>query len=290
MKLKKSVVAFIDLLGFSRLVETYSKSKPHDAELLFESVRAALDDARRRTFEMTRSRLKQRGFKFKHQFFSDCVCISLELTQNKRIDKIRIFVLSYFCSLFQFILLDKGLLVRGGISIGEHYSNNTMIFSLALIKAHKLEQCTKYPRIEIDPEIVSVLHDDKSLYRNRWVKKVFLMQANVVFINPYLCTEIWDLYSKRDMKEIYVSAIKQVRKKRKSPLTNETITELVKHYIQEKTFFDEHYHTFESISKAFEKDTHIGEKYKWLLQLIAWLKHHEASEFQYYFDNIQHGT
>lgn len=58
-----------------------------------------------------------------------------------------------------------GLFIRGGISLGDIYVRNNMIFGPALIQAYDLEsKYAVYPRILIDPKIFSSLHSSTDLY------------------------------------------------------------------------------------------------------------------------------
>lgn len=60
-------------------------------------------------------------------------------------------------SLFQYFVLDTiGVLVRGGITIGELYIDNMMVWGQALVDAYRIESQTAiYPRIVVDPKLIA---------------------------------------------------------------------------------------------------------------------------------------
>jgi len=52
-----------------------------------------------------------------------------------------------------------GWLLRGGITIGEFFVNDTIVWGSALLRAYELEDTiANYPRIVIDTSVLSVLH------------------------------------------------------------------------------------------------------------------------------------
>ena len=55
-------------------------------------------------------------------------------------------------------MLNNGIAVRGGISFGSDYSDETIIFSYALVKAYLLESKKAiYPRIVIDNDLIDIV-------------------------------------------------------------------------------------------------------------------------------------
>lgn len=69
------------------------------------------------------------------------------------------------------LLCDSKMIIRGGITIGEFYADDKIIFGEGLIRAYELESSyAKNPRIIIDPncfkEDVSKLENDKDLLKD----------------------------------------------------------------------------------------------------------------------------
>lgn len=89
----------------------------------------------------------------KIRIFSDNIVIAKETSDY--FDRNAIFeVFSYSC-FFQAYALLHGLLVRGGISLGDFYMDNTFVFGEALVKAYKKEsEQAVYPRIIVDKSML----------------------------------------------------------------------------------------------------------------------------------------
>jgi hypothetical protein len=77
-----------------------------------------------------------------------------------------------------------GWLVRGGITIGELFLDETMVWGKALLKAYNLEShIAIYPRIVIDREILSKIVTSEEL--SEYILQDF---DNIYFLN-YLCIQ-----------------------------------------------------------------------------------------------------
>jgi len=168
MENKKHLVAFLDILGFKKLIdEHYSRKNVKALPLL----KKALKDAELFAIQYSKRYLKQYKIKFSFKQFSDCVCISMPLTSSlSATESYGIFI--NVIRQYQFILLDSNILIRGGISIGGHFENSNIIFSDGLVKSYKLEsQNAIYPRILIDKELLKYVVD--SLIENSEESKMF---------------------------------------------------------------------------------------------------------------------
>ena len=97
----------------------------------------------------------------KVDIFSDNIILSSEIVENK---EERAFVsIIFFSALLQMNMWINSLLVRGGISCGNFFSDERMIWGNALVQAYKLEgQIAIYPRIIVEPEIAEII---KSHYK-----------------------------------------------------------------------------------------------------------------------------
>lgn len=60
-------------------------------------------------------------------------------------------------SLFQYFVLDTiGVLVRGGVTVGDLYIDNMMVWGQALVDAYRIEsEIALYPRIVVDPKLIA---------------------------------------------------------------------------------------------------------------------------------------
>lgn len=146
-------VAFIDILGFSDLVDRSTQ----DAEFLsklHEALRIVDHQGREWTAQALTSpggsheaaRAQLAAMDFRSQAFSDCIVLSQRDA----------FVVPLFISVAQLAmaLLDLGVLVRGGVALGPLYHDASVVFGPALIEAYHLEsRCAKFPRILVSEAV-----------------------------------------------------------------------------------------------------------------------------------------
>ena len=158
-KFSEKAVAFIDILGFERLIEL-AEQLDNPGELI-QFLDKALAE------EFSKSYIDRDQFKLK--LFSDCISISTEpLPQN-------ILMLIRITASIQRNLAQKGITLRGGIAVGKHFENENMIFSKALVVAHLLEKkFAYYPRVLIFSKILDYVPDeqltaDKSKYGTTFI-------------------------------------------------------------------------------------------------------------------------
>ena len=143
------VVAFVDILGFGTLIE--STKEPKAAV----DIIAALEEI------LSYYKAKIPNFRsLNAKLFSDCLMIS-----STSDDMISLLLTAW---LFQMSMVRRGYFCRGGISFGNHYESDSLIFSQALVKAYRLEsEVAKYPRIVLDDEVMGRLEDtDSEKYYN----------------------------------------------------------------------------------------------------------------------------
>ena len=86
-------------------------------------------------------------------------------------------------------MLNNGIVVRGGISFGNDYSDESLIFSMALVKAYTLESKKAiYPRIVIDNDLIDIvkrsLEVPSKLILDILNNSILYDQEGIHFINP----------------------------------------------------------------------------------------------------------
>ena len=92
---------------------------------------------------------------------SDSLCLFVEKNKEKSL-----FDIVEVIGILQCKLLKKGILLRGGISCGEIYSdlNSNVVFGQALVEAYVLEsKFSKYPRVILDDKVFDDKNDDEIL-------------------------------------------------------------------------------------------------------------------------------
>src|SRR6266571_1072790 len=136
------VVAFIDVLGFANFVEQDASSlTPTHLENFLE----CLKEARAST---PVEHLDVRAF-------SDSIIISTGLSS------VEVTELLVAAVTLQRIFIKRGVLIRGAVAFGKHYSDRDLIYSEALVRAYRRErEMARFPRILIDTDLLDwYLHD-----------------------------------------------------------------------------------------------------------------------------------
>lgn len=92
----------------------------------------------------------------KQQIFSDNIVFAQEINTENIVYQVFNFILFVSAYLHQALL--AGFLVRGGVTIGDMYIDNTFVSGKALIKAYELEsRIAIYPRVVIDFDVFGIL-------------------------------------------------------------------------------------------------------------------------------------
>lgn len=158
------IVAFVDILGFSDMIRKYDSSA--NVQLLID-LKESLDSA----VEFMQKNYQYSENQIESKLFSDCLCLSTPYFDNDTDFPYQFGIIMLGLKMYQYLLLNKGYLVRGGVAIGSYYSDGNMIFSGALVKAVEYEKNgstvsthdrqEKPPRILVCPEIINKLHEAK---------------------------------------------------------------------------------------------------------------------------------
>ena len=137
------VVAFLDVLGFASFVnEDAQRSDPHHLTRLLKS------------FEEVRNRTPIK--KLDLRSFSDSITIAGELSGTGVVDVVDAVVG------LQRALIRHGVLVRGGVALGKHYADESLVYSEALVRAFRLERDrARFPRVIVDDDLFDWFVNDK---------------------------------------------------------------------------------------------------------------------------------
>lgn len=146
LKTEQHVVAFIDVLGAKAMIE-------NDSNGSLEIIHAGYEVATKIT-DMTSY---VTGVKLLVSVFSDNIVFATKVNDENTIP-LALQLVSLSTVNFQHIMLQQGILTRGGITIGGFFRDETMVWGKALTRAYELEnRLAIYPRVVFDPEFVEVL-------------------------------------------------------------------------------------------------------------------------------------
>lgn len=182
------IVAFIDILGFKKIISEYESDQY--SNILME-LHDSLDRAVADSIDRIKDVQKQSELKefLEYKMFSDCICISLPYIEHGNDFHIQFQSISMIVKNYQLIMMQKGFYVRGGISIGDFYSDKNMIFSGALVSAYELEQNARNSIVLVDKCVLERL--EKNFSENS--SGLFLEESLIyslteptkVFVNPF---------------------------------------------------------------------------------------------------------
>ena len=135
---KDQIVAFVDVLGFSALVNSGSN------DALQGYFKYVLD-------EFSEDR---KNYKFDYLLISDAIVIFTDNT------KANLESLCIAIGKLQMKLIMRGIIMRGGVSFGSLFINRdkNVIVGTALINAYKLEQEAVHPRVILDRGFIRLFY------------------------------------------------------------------------------------------------------------------------------------
>lgn len=270
------IIAFVDILGFSKMIEDYDNGNVQ----ILENLIYAMNNAG----NFIKSVPQNNGeflFNFKEcieaKLFSDCLCVSVPLEFSNKYNSYNIndqFWFFYqYLSGYQILLLEKGIFTRGAITIGSYYSDENIIFSGGLVEAYNLEsKVANYPRIILSKKLIETLKN--SGLQNNWDYSTILNtdSTNEVFINPFN----------------YILSTSQ--------LADKAVEEMIS-ILGNDGLFDESFHEKDLKDKNIKlnetqhiceklmvsSSEKVKEKYQWMLDFINYeLAIHNARKFNKY--------
>ncbi len=145
------LITYIDILGFRELVEK------KDPNFISKAIREVL--------EVTRPSVHTQKFKKENYVnFSDLIVHTVPFVDNS--DKWKAYEILVsrvkYIALVQTVLIERGLLLRGAITVGNMERTYGVLFGPGLISAYELERDQAlFPRIIVDPGLLETLEENQ---------------------------------------------------------------------------------------------------------------------------------
>lgn len=153
-KTKNHYVAYMDILGY----KDYLKTKPEESEQYLQTILDAINHVKESTtvFKKTSEQFQIEG-ELKYKVFSDNIllCLPFEQSENE-IRRATVFLIMV-ASIQRGLALSHGLLVRGGVTLGDLFINDDIVFGQGLVDAVELESKTEHPCITVSDNFLSFL-------------------------------------------------------------------------------------------------------------------------------------
>lgn len=173
-------VTFLDILGFSKLVE-----RQRDAGAILKIQKAFQDSSVDDTTESKSKSVKGLSW----SFMSDSI-VRVRKSKSKKLLEILNEEISEIAFAQSNLILEK-IPIRGGLSLGEIYHENKNLFGPALVSAYKLEtSLAVFPRVIIDMELFKKVDTQnfrsENLSETNILKKYLKRDFDGVYFIDYL--------------------------------------------------------------------------------------------------------
>lgn len=154
---RESIVAFVDMLGASKLINQRENESLNDAHYVCRYITDYL-----KPFADEVNLLK---VKPDFRIFSDNIVISAPVEQGNLALSFLSVILHVGIIQNYFLMID--IPTRGGIAIDGFYSDHIMLWGKALVTAYELENSAAiYPRVVIQPLLIERLDNDSSNFKH----------------------------------------------------------------------------------------------------------------------------
>jgi hypothetical protein len=159
------VVTYIDILGFRELV---ARKTPN---FISQSIRNVRDIT-------VPDKIAVKRHKENYVYFSDLIVHTIPVLSESNRNAPRGIVAGElrYLALVQAVLIEKGLLLRGAVTLGDIERSYGVLFGPGLISAYELERdYAQYPRIIVDQKLIESLQDDPLLRRHSHKREMKLL-------------------------------------------------------------------------------------------------------------------
>jgi hypothetical protein len=145
-RLRQSIVAFIDILGFSQ--SSMSCTSVEEAQRLLDKIAAAIDDSRSFVREAIVDGESALGKRWATKFFSDNLAFGYPCDEGASDDASAAWFIIRCAQRYQLKMTLSGFFVRGALTHGPICLTDEIIFGTALIECYQLEsKASIVPRI-----------------------------------------------------------------------------------------------------------------------------------------------
>jgi len=151
---REAIITFVDILGFKNIIQ---KSTAEEVLKILKKIEYFSDAKESSDGEDYTPKIIQ---------FSDSI-IRIRPLDSKANLEFRYGSLFYELNdlvIMQGELINHGICIRGGLTVGNVYFDDAKVYGPGFVKAYEIESgFSNYPRIVIDPEIISRIKNDNRL-------------------------------------------------------------------------------------------------------------------------------
>lgn len=170
---EEKYIAFVDVLGFSSLVNRFEYRKTFDSKFHYTS-NDTFHVVNNYYYKLLRELWAENGSDLEITAISDCVIVS----SKKLLPNLLMFLYYLQTDMFYYDAENVKILMRGYLTKGKFVHNHAqnLIVGEAYQRAVKGEKKTNYPRIEVDASIVDEIKNpyDLLITKDKYGKKYYL--------------------------------------------------------------------------------------------------------------------
>jgi hypothetical protein len=154
-RLRKSIVGFLDLLGFSQAVMS---ATPEGSQVLLDKICHAIDDSRSYVRQVLIDHLPSTSSDWTVKFFSDNLVLGYAC-DTPAVDASTAAHFVIRCvQRYQLRMVVNGLFLRGGLTLGPLCLTDEIIFGKALIESYQLEEkFAVVPRVVLSESLSQIV-------------------------------------------------------------------------------------------------------------------------------------
>lgn len=244
--MQKAIVIHSDILGFKGIITNAENDKNEET---VNKLKLVLEESFE-SLKMFRNIEEHSKIKLNSKFFSDNLYASFSYDEGNLKSFNDAFITSIIFGRIYFEnMLNNKIVIRGGISFGNDYSDERMIFSMALVKAYTIECQAVYPRIVIDNELINLIIENFDI-PSKFILKVLNNsilkdQNGTYFLNPNGLSKDFNSelngYRGADLDKIFMKQNIQFANNELKKLNNET-----------------------------EEEKKVVKKYEWFIDILLW--------------------
>lgn len=167
------IIAFLDMLGFTE------KFKASINRLSLLSPQIELSNLLDGKFNKNQNLNGSISYRPEVTCVSDSIIVSVPFNQTDEPQEILMRLKTFFLAIktIIFFCLARGILIRGGISVGELLHKSTIISGIAYIDAVELEKTENHPKVRISEQSIKILGNLSA--EGEWnVKKDFSLKRD----------------------------------------------------------------------------------------------------------------
>jgi len=272
---QESIVAFIDILGFSDFINEYDSNPNSD---ILQKLKKTLEQSLNVIYQ---SKLVNEFYKevLDYRLFSDCLCISIPIFENNDDILSELYTIFILISSFQYLMLLNGFLLRGGVAIGSYYSDPTMIFSGGLVKAYHIEAYkANNPIVMIDEGITRIIRSKTNNDLSDILSRILLVDYNndnITFINPMIPLNLMYDLTAHNFNSIFQDEDSYFLFKKLFDQISKQMMNL-KQSFSEKYLKNEIHKSIRLFTELnlvkFNQNNKVKSKYLWLKDFIDWFE------------------